>query len=601
MDGFARAGAEDIAGAGPGAPVDAAGRRASRGPGSPARLGPGAGRGDRDLDRRDDPAGADAVVRVEDTALRDGRVEVEAEVEPGTQHPPRRRGHRRRARRCSRPGARAGPRRARRARLGRPVAGPLRPPARASRCWPPATSCSAPGAPARPGRRPRHQRATRSRRWRGAAGPRWSASATGRRRSRGDAGGDRRARSTADVAVICGGVSVGEHDHVKAGARRARRRAGLLGRGAEAGQAHLVRRRRGETLVFGLPGNPVSAMVTFLLLVRPALRAMLGGARAGADADDGDPRRATTRSRPAAPTRSAARSSCARTAGTRRRPAHQGSHVLTSMLGADAWRSIPTRGGSRAGRGARSRSSCSKRTARLASSAMTVTCGSSRSCASAPGSDRSRSSCDEGATVADALERLGSRPAARRAARADAGAMAVNREYADPRHAAARRRRAGADPAGQRRRRARGARRASPTSRSRLERARPRRVGRPGAGAIVIFQGVTREVERARLRGLPRDGRASGSPRSSRVRRAPRALSRGRRAPGRPGPAGRAERDRRRLRRPPRGSVRRRPRGDRPDQGRGADLEARGRGRRRGALGRRGRCARDGRTAERTP
>src|SRR5205823_1029414 len=34
--------------------------------------------------------------------------------------------------------------------------------------------------------------------------------------------------------------------------------------------------RRGETLVFGLPGNPTSSLVTFELFVRPALRALLG-------------------------------------------------------------------------------------------------------------------------------------------------------------------------------------------------------------------------------------------------------------------------------------------------------------------------------------
>jgi molybdopterin molybdotransferase len=38
----------------------------------------------------------------------------------------------------------------------------------------------------------------------------------------------------------------------------------------------------GGTLVFGLPGNPVSAMVTFLLFVRPAILALLGvGERVG--------------------------------------------------------------------------------------------------------------------------------------------------------------------------------------------------------------------------------------------------------------------------------------------------------------------------------
>ena len=35
----------------------------------------------------------------------------------------------------------------------------------------------------------------------------------------------------------------------------------------------------GEKLVFGLPGNPVSSMVTFELFVRPALRRMAGAAQ----------------------------------------------------------------------------------------------------------------------------------------------------------------------------------------------------------------------------------------------------------------------------------------------------------------------------------
>jgi molybdopterin molybdotransferase len=38
---------------------------------------------------------------------------------------------------------------------------------------------------------------------------------------------------------------------------------------------------RGDTLVFGLPGNPVSALVCFELFVRPALRKMAGHADPG--------------------------------------------------------------------------------------------------------------------------------------------------------------------------------------------------------------------------------------------------------------------------------------------------------------------------------
>ena len=47
---------------------------------------------------------------------------------------------------------------------------------------------------------------------------------------------------------------------------------------------------RQGALVFGLPGNPVSAMVTFLLFVRPAIRAYARGARRSEIACPGDAR-----------------------------------------------------------------------------------------------------------------------------------------------------------------------------------------------------------------------------------------------------------------------------------------------------------------------
>lgn len=141
-----------------------------------------------------------------------------------------------------------------------------------------------------------------------------------------------------DVLVLCGGVSVGEHDHVKQA---------LDGLGVEQVFWRVALKPgrptwfgvRGETLVFGLPGNPVSAMVTFLLFVRPALVVLSGG-------------------RPQTP-RTAARlaaevgASPGRTQAVRCRleldeagwVAHptgaQGSHVLTSMLGADCLAVIP--------------------------------------------------------------------------------------------------------------------------------------------------------------------------------------------------------------------------------------------------------------------
>ena len=78
-----------------------------------------------------------------------------------------------------------------------------------------------------------------------------------------------------DVAVVCGGVSVGRHDHVKAGLAELGARELFWGVALRPGKPTWFG-TIGETLVFGLPGNPVSAMVTFALLVRPAIRGLLG-------------------------------------------------------------------------------------------------------------------------------------------------------------------------------------------------------------------------------------------------------------------------------------------------------------------------------------
>ena len=73
-----------------------------------------------------------------------------------------------------------------------------------------------------------------------------------------------------DAVVTSGGVSVGELDFVKAAFEK-------LGGTQEFWKVSLrpgkpfVFGRLGEKFLFGLPGNPVSALVTFLVLVRPAL------------------------------------------------------------------------------------------------------------------------------------------------------------------------------------------------------------------------------------------------------------------------------------------------------------------------------------------
>jgi molybdopterin molybdotransferase len=78
-----------------------------------------------------------------------------------------------------------------------------------------------------------------------------------------------------DVLLVSGGVSVGPHDHVKpaledAGVAEAFWRVRL-----KPGKP-LWFGRRDATLVFGLPGNPLSVVACFLLFVDPALRRMQG-------------------------------------------------------------------------------------------------------------------------------------------------------------------------------------------------------------------------------------------------------------------------------------------------------------------------------------
>jgi molybdopterin molybdotransferase len=143
----------------------------------------------------------------------------------------------------------------------------------------------------------------------------------------------------ADVVVITGGVSVGPHDHVKPALA-------ALGVSEHFWRVALQPGKptwfgtRGRRLVFGLPGNPVSAVVTFTLFVRPALAALQGaiaerGPRTSAELGVGierNPRRdqavrvrlehrdGTTLAYPTGP---------------------QGSHIVTSLLLADALAVVP--------------------------------------------------------------------------------------------------------------------------------------------------------------------------------------------------------------------------------------------------------------------
>ncbi len=142
------------------------------------------------------------------------------------------------------------------------------------------------------------------------------------------------ALQSADVVILSGGVSVGPHDHVKPAL-------------AELGVEQVFWRvalqpgkptwfgRRGSQLVFGLPGNPVSAVVTFSLFVRPAMAALQG--RAPERLLESEAVLAT------AVPRNSDREQAVRVRLERQNGrlvatpnGPQGSHIVTSLLGADA-------------------------------------------------------------------------------------------------------------------------------------------------------------------------------------------------------------------------------------------------------------------------
>jgi molybdopterin molybdotransferase len=80
-----------------------------------------------------------------------------------------------------------------------------------------------------------------------------------------------------DVLIVSGGVSVGDRDLVKPVLRDLGANIDLWRVAIKPGKPFLFGRRNG-CLIFGLPGNPVSAYVTFLQLVRPALLKVMGAA-----------------------------------------------------------------------------------------------------------------------------------------------------------------------------------------------------------------------------------------------------------------------------------------------------------------------------------
>jgi molybdopterin molybdotransferase len=141
-----------------------------------------------------------------------------------------------------------------------------------------------------------------------------------------------RALEEADVVCVSGGVSVGPHDHVKPALRELGVAERFWGVALRPGKPTWFG-SRDRALVFGLPGNPVSAMVTFQLFVRPALAALQGApaapTRVAAVLDDPVPLLPVREQ--AVRVRLSALDGGWHAAVT----GEQGSHMLTSMVGAD--------------------------------------------------------------------------------------------------------------------------------------------------------------------------------------------------------------------------------------------------------------------------
>jgi len=84
-----------------------------------------------------------------------------------------------------------------------------------------------------------------------------------------------KALASADAVITVGGISVGEYDLVKKALAGLKVKTIFWTVAMKPGKPNYFG-TRGRKLVFGVPGNPVAALVSFHLLVRPALMKMMG-------------------------------------------------------------------------------------------------------------------------------------------------------------------------------------------------------------------------------------------------------------------------------------------------------------------------------------
>ncbi len=147
------------------------------------------------------------------------------------------------------------------------------------------------------------------------------------------------ATERADVIVMTGGVSVGSHDHVKAGAERAGFHPVFWRVWQKPGKPLFFASAK-DRVLFGLPGNPVSAFVCAVRYLAPSLR-WLSGREFGWDTVKARLAR-PVENRSERPTFFQAKTHCASDGGTELSPCpKQGSHMLSSLLQANSIFLVP--------------------------------------------------------------------------------------------------------------------------------------------------------------------------------------------------------------------------------------------------------------------
>jgi molybdopterin molybdotransferase len=146
----------------------------------------------------------------------------------------------------------------------------------------------------------------------------------------------RAALNECDVLVTSGGVSVGEFDFVKQAIQSLGGELDFWRVSIKPGKPFVFGRAHGK-LLFGLPGNPVSALVTFLLLARPALLRLQGARDTGLPKSSG--LLTETLSNPG--NRRHFMRVAVDDAGRVRSAGAQASHILSSLAGANGLVDVP--------------------------------------------------------------------------------------------------------------------------------------------------------------------------------------------------------------------------------------------------------------------